>query len=149
MATALHPFSVPEDLESFLRRVFDYWSSLRRAESSMPFSDDLDPSQVPELDDQMMLIAAFESPDRFRFEIVGAQILRHYGEPLDGRFTDEIDQRPPMEALTQQCAATVDQRGPTYFRVETSGLKTGYGRLLLPSWGDGHVMLLLGAVARL
>ncbi|NIX77542.1 PAS domain-containing protein [Microvirga terricola] len=149
MATALHSFSVPDEIESLLKRVRAYWLSLRRGEANMPFSDDVDPSEVPELGDQLMLITAFESPDRFRFEIVGAQIRRHYGEPLAGRFTDEVEQRPPLDSLTQQCAATVAQRKPTYFRIETSGLKTGYTRLLLPTWGDGHVMLLLGAVARL
>jgi hypothetical protein len=149
MATALHSFSVPDDVESLLDRVRAYWQSLQRGESNMPFSDDVDPSKVPELEDQMMLIGAFERPDRFRFEMVGVQIVRHYGEPLNGRFTDEIEQRAPLDSLTQQCAATVALREQTYFRAETSGLKTGYARLLLPTWGDGHVLLLLGAVARL
>jgi hypothetical protein len=149
MATALHSFSVPDGVESLLGRVRAYWQSLQRGESNMPFSDDVDPSRVPELEDQMMLIGTFENPDRFRFEIVGAQIVRHYGGPLAGRFTDEIEPRAPLDSLTQQCVATVAQREPTYFRAETAGLKTGYARLLLPTWGEGHVMLLVGAIARL
>ncbi len=110
----------------------------------MPFSDDINLSAVPELTGRTILMSAFENPERFRFEAAGDQIATQYQAPLKGEFSDEIQSRPPLEQLTEQCSATVSLRSPTYFRsAEENG---GYARLLLPSWGDGHVALLLGAV---
>ncbi|MBF9234547.1 PAS domain-containing protein [Microvirga alba] len=149
MKPAVNAFPMPDKVESALGRVQSYWQSLRRGENDIPFSDDVDPSRVPELEDQMMLVTVFENPERFRFETVGTHILRYYGVSLPGKFSDEVEERPPFDSFTQQCTATVAQRAPTHYRFETSGLNTGYARILLPTWGDGHVMMLLGAVARL
>ncbi|MGO4570839.1 PAS domain-containing protein [Microvirga sp. 2TAF3] len=149
MKPAANPFSVPAKVEPALGSVQTYWLSLRRGGNDMPFSDDVDPTKLSEIADDMMLITAFENPERFRFEAVGARIVSQYGAPLSGEFSDELEQRPPLKSFTEQCGATVAQRAPTYYRTQLIGPEAGYARILLPTWGDGHVMMLLGAITPL
>lgn len=133
----------PDTLEPDLARVLDYWKNLIRGENTMPFADDVDLSRLPELSASLMLLTAFENPDRFRFETAGDAIIREFGAPLAGTFSDELPEKAPLEAFTEQCAAAVSEKGPAYFRSRDGR----YARLVLPTWGEGHVMALLGAVS--
>jgi len=143
MTSTTTAFPMPEKLEPALERIHAYWHSLKRGENDMPFSDDIDPTKLAELAGLSMLLTAFEDPARFRFEAAGEEIVRRYGAPLKGEFSDELAQKPPVDLLTEQCLATVTQRAPTCFRA---GAGAAYARLLLPTWGEGHVALLLGGV---
>lgn len=64
---------------------------------------------------------------------------------MNGVFSDETEPRRPLEEFTEQCHATVARKSPTYYRSSASG-GSPYSRLLLPAWGDGHIMMLLGAI---
>ncbi|MEZ0170631.1 hypothetical protein [Microvirga sp. TS319] len=143
MSSALSS-ALPGTLESDLAKVLDYWKDLIRGENSMPFSDDVDLSRLPDLSPNLLLLTAFENPDRFRFETAGEAIVGDYGTALAGRFSDEMPQKPPLEEFTEQCLMAVSQKSPTYFRSPAAG----YARLVLPTWGEGHVMTLLGAVSK-
>ncbi|WP_445503513.1 hypothetical protein [Microvirga sp. G4-2] len=144
MTSAALSTSLPDNLEPDLSKALAYWKDLLRGENPMPFSDDVDLSQLPALSSNLMLLTAFENPDRFRFEAAGATIVQEYGAPIVGEFSDEIAQNAPLEDLTEQCRMTVSQRAPTYYRSPSNS----YARLVLPTWGEGHVTLLLGAVAK-
>ena len=146
METNPAAFSLPETLEPELARLQAYWKDLIRGENAMPFSDDINLSQIPELASRVLLVQAFENPERFRLDHVGEHIASQYGAPLKGTFTDEARQQGPLEELTHQCSATVALRAPTYFRSAAAEGGTGHARLLLPTWGEGHIMLLLGAL---
>ncbi len=136
--------TLPGTLEPDLAKVLDYWKDLLRGENPMPFSDDIDLSRLPDLSSALMLLTAFENPDRFRFETAGEKIALGYGAPLAGKFSDEMEQSGPLEEFTEQCRLTITQRAPTYFRSPFGN----YARILLPTWGEGHVTLLLGAIAQ-
>jgi hypothetical protein len=136
-------YALPSTLEPDLAKVLDYWKDLIRGENPMPFSDDIDLSRLPDLSSTLMLLTAFENPDRFRFEAAGEKIVGESGAPLAGKFSDEMKPIAPLEELTEQCRMTVTQRRPTYFRSPSAS----YARILLPTWGEGHVMLLVGAIA--
>lgn len=145
MTSAALSTSLPDNLEPGLSKVLAYWKDLLRGENPMPFSDDIDLSQLSELSSNLMLLTAFENPERFRFETAGERIVQDYGAPLAGKFSDEIGQNSPLDDLTEQCRMTVSQRAPTYYRSRSNS----YARLVLPTWGEGHVVLLLGAVAKI
>lgn len=140
-------FSLPATLEPELARLRAYWKDLIRGENAMPFSDDVNLSQIPELTSRTLLVQAFETPERFRLEHAGEYVASQYGAPLKGKFTDEVRQQGPLQELTQQCSATLVRRAPTYFRSPADERQAVFARLLLPTWGEGHIMLLLGAVA--
>ena len=63
----MQPFPLPDKLERDLGRVQVYWEGLRRAENSMPFWDDLNLSALSDQSAQLLLIDAFDKPERFRF----------------------------------------------------------------------------------
>jgi len=106
----------------------------------MPFWDDVTLSSLPDLVDDLMLIDVFSQPERFRFNTVGANIAKRKGDPVIGKFADDIPLQRPFRFLRAQCSATVEARAPTYYRDAD-----GSARLLLPMWGEGRVGMLLGA----
>jgi hypothetical protein len=141
-------FQLPAKLETRLARLLTYWEGLRRGGNEIPFSDDVNLSSAPDLAEYTMIIESIGDPPRFRFALVGRTVTDRYGGEIDGRFLDEMDARDPIDQIVAQCRATVETRGPSYFRHEP-GNKPGaspYGRLLLPLWGDGRVNMLLGGI---
>ena len=138
-------FLLPDRLEPDLERVHAYWNGLKRGENDIPFWDDVKFSMQARLARDVMVIEAFENPLRFRFDLVGEDLTRRYGAAIVGKFTDEVDLLPPIDRLTDQCLATVERGAPTYFRHEAADGGTGYSRLVLPLWGNGHIEMLIGA----
>jgi hypothetical protein len=139
-------FLLPDQLEPDLERVHAYWNGLKRGDNDIPFWDDVKFSMRARLAREVMVIEAFENPLRFRLDLVGDDLAHRHGAAVVGKFTDEVDLRPPLDQLTDQCRATVERRAPTYFRHEAAGLGIGYSRLVLPLWGNGHIEMLIGAV---
>jgi hypothetical protein len=149
MTGSTPPFALPADLPSDLGRVRDYWASLKRGENSMPFWDDVNLSSLPDLSNRLMLVDAFENPQRFRLNSVGGQIRQRYGADLAGKFIDEIDAKAPFEVFAAQASATIEAKASTFFASEAGtagGRQHGYARLLLPMWGDGRIGMMLGAI---
>ena len=142
MAASDIPFALPNAIDPSLTRVLAYWQSLKRAEATMPFWDDVKLSSLPDLAGELMLIDVFNLPERFRFNTVGANIAQRHGDPVVGKFLADIALHRPFRFLRAQSSATVEARAPTYYR-DAEG---GSSRLLLPMWGDGRISMLLGAV---
>ena len=117
----------------------------------MPFWDDVSLAALPNLSGRLMLIDVFDKPLRFRFGIVGKELQARYRADVVGKFSDEIEIRHPFQYLNSQGLATIESRAPTYYRHEVakhgSTRAERYSRLILPMWGDGHIGMLLGAVA--
>ena len=150
MTASKRPFYVPEKLPLSLGRVRDYWESLKRRENPMPFWDDVNLSSLPDLSDCLILIDAFEKPQRYRLGSVGDAIRAMYGDDLTGKFIDEIDPSTPLEYFTAQASATIESKEPTFFRHKPaigSKRRHEYGRLLLPMWGNGRIEMMLGAIS--
>ncbi len=145
MTVPANPFPLPAKLERDLARVLSFWEDLRRAESPMPFWDDLTPSALAPRAPHVVLIDVFAKPERFRFNHLADALTQHYGENLVHKFADEIDLRDPFDFLRSQASAAVEARAPTYYRSGAADAP-GYARLLLPMWGDGRIGMLLGAV---
>jgi hypothetical protein len=138
---ASNPFPLP-DLSADLSAVRNYWQSLLRGGADMPFWDDFVPGKLGEQTPRCMLLDVFDKPLRFRFNsVMGPEIEPRYGEAVRDRFCDEIDAKPPFEFLNAQGSATIELRGPTYFKG------VDYSRLFLPMWGEGRIGMVLVAFA--
>jgi len=136
-----HPYAVPSRLAPDLARVQAYWQGLLRGGAEMPFADDVNLTDLPDLADRLLLIDVFDRPERFRFNSIGAGLA----EPgLAGKFLDETLLAWPFAFLRTQCCATVESAAPTFLAQEGP---RPYARLLLPLWGEGRTGLLLGAAA--
>jgi hypothetical protein len=146
------PFAVPAKLPPDLAGVREYWESLKRGENNMPFWDDMKLASLSGLSDRLMLVDAFEKPQRFRFNAIGEKIRKRYGDDLPGKFVDEIVPKAPFNFLTAQASVAIEAKTPTFFAGQAStesGEHPRYARLLLPMWGDGRIGMLLGAVENL
>lgn len=142
MTNTASAYVLPPHLEDELAKVHAYWKGLIRGQASdMPYWDDVKLTALPGLEGRLMLVTAFTRPERFRFDIVGRDVSARYGKALAGSFADEIDTHDPLNFFQSQASATVEGHAPTYYRT------SDYSRLLLPLWGDGHISMLLGAVA--
>src|SRR5262245_7597595 len=137
------PFALPQTLEPALARVRDYWLGLRRGQADIPFADDVKLRALNGAGADLMLVDVFERPFRFRIAVAAHGIGGRYGHPVEGLFADELVPKPPLEFLLSQCSATLEGRGPTYYRSSAS---SPYSRLILPLWGDGHINGLLCAI---
>lgn len=147
----LVPYPMPKKLAPNLARVRAYWESLRRGEANMPFWDDVNLSSLPKLSARLLLVDVFAKPQRFRFNFVGQQLVKRYGETIVGTFADEMEPKSPFDYFLSQASATVERGAPScYTHAARAGAKSRksapYTRLLLPMWGDGHVGMLLGVV---
>jgi hypothetical protein len=110
----------------------------------MPFWDDVNLSALPELKERLLLIDVFVNPERFRFNVIG----KEFGLQYTDTFLDKSELGGPLAYLRSQCSATVEARFPTYYHQDASGKATGFSRLLMPMWGDGHIGMLLGVLEK-
>lgn len=139
------PFSIDLPLSPSLDRLLGYWRGLLRGEATVPFADDVNMAKVEALTDEAFVLGVFEKPQRFRLDLAHSRQAR-IEETLTGRFIDEVELPCPMEFLKAQASATVESMAPSFYEHRPKHAERGYGRLLLPAWGEGHVSLLLGAV---
>jgi hypothetical protein len=151
MKTSTDPYALPQKLEADLAQVLAYWEGLKRGEAGMPFWDDVNLSAMPDLSKRLMLIDVFDKPLRFRLGTVGAELAERYHADLANKFVDEIETNLPLQYLNSQCSATVEKRAPSYYRHGPAKNHVrsaeNYSRLLMPMWGNGHIGMLLGALA--
>jgi len=143
------PYSLPAQLSRNIRRVLDYWDRLKRGGNTIPFWDDVNISALPDLSARLMLVDVFVKPERFRFNMVGEQLVERFGESPTGKFADQVELHGILEFFRSQCSATVEASEPTFYRhhrSQGSGDPEEFSRLLLPMWGDGHIGMLLGAI---
>jgi hypothetical protein len=142
MSVPAQPFPLPQRLSSPLASVHHYWNDLIRAENEMPFADDVNLSQLPALAGNLLLVDVFANPQRFRFNHLGDELIHRLGANVTSKFADEVELHGPFEFFIAQASATVEARSPTGYSS-----RRGYARILLPTWGNGRIKLLLGAIA--
>jgi hypothetical protein len=118
MSVPAQPFPLPQRLSSPLASVHHYWNDLIRAENEMPCG-----RREP--------VAA-----------AGDELIHRLGANVTSKFADEVELHGPFEFFIAQASATVEARLPTWYSS-----RRGYARILLPTWGDGRIELLLGAIA--
>ena len=140
------PFAIAAPLSSRLGAVFDAWTGLLRGEATIPFADDLDVVGLEGLCPNLFLLGVFEKPRRFRLDLARTPDAPQIEGAFRGRFIDEVDMPTPMEFLRAQAEAAVESAAATVYDHVPAGAGRAYGRLVLPTWGEGQVSLLVGAV---
>jgi hypothetical protein len=140
-----NPFPVPSEIGATLQEVLSYWERMRRAGNQIPFWDDLKLSDLSEVSSRLLLIDVFAGPQRFRFNLVGDDLLPDHADQLRNRFLDEISPGGKLIYLRAQATATVEALQPTFTQFKPAADVPGFGRILLPMWGNGQIDMLLGA----
>jgi hypothetical protein len=132
-----------------LLSLLEYWME-KKAGRFAPARRDIHPEEMRELLPHVFLVDVEERPIRFRFRLVGTDIVQSFGIDLTGRYIEELDfsDRPP--SMLACYAAVVTTREPSCHAVHFtrgSGRHLSYERMILPLSSDGTAVdMLLGGV---
>lgn len=143
MKSVDQPFALPEFLSAEFAALRGYWNSIRRGEAKIPFADDFSAAALGRMSANLALVHVFENPQRFRFDLAGANVASVYRAELENRFVDEISPGAPLDYFAAQCATTVESAAPSLYDHRRTPGSAEYQRLMLPLWGDGRVNLIL------
>ncbi len=82
-------FILPQGCAPKIRALFDYWQSIH-PESGLPGRQHLDPLDIPSLLPSIWMIDVTRDPLRFRFRLVGTEIVNFVGRDVTGLWLDEF-----------------------------------------------------------
>ncbi len=137
-------FEIPEVIAPSLRHIRDIWQGLKLMRTDMPLTEDFDLDLLREHADRLLVVNVVEQPLWLRIESAGYWIIEYYGEPLAGRYVENIDPRPPLDDLWVQCMAAIKDRQPVLYR---HAKMSSYARIALPLWGDSRVEKLIVGIS--
>ena len=85
------PFSqtIPEDCHPKVRAIYEYWRSVHPKSGGLPGRQHIDPVDIPTLLPNTWLIDVARNPYRFRFRLIGTQVVDYAGEDNTGKWFDE------------------------------------------------------------
>lgn len=124
-----------------LRALFGYWRE-KRGDRAMPARADLDPLEIPTLLPIVGLVDVLDGGARFRYRLVGTEIVEVDGHDPTGRFLDEA---PPdsgyADYLIGLFREVTRERRPLYGESDFRGqgrIERRVRRLLMPLSCDGR-----------
>ena len=135
-----------------LRALFGYWRE-KRGDGAMPARADLDPLEIPTLLPIVGLVDVLDGGARFRYRLVGTEIVEVDGHDPTGRFLDEA---PPdsgyADYLIGLFREVTRERRPLYGECDFRGpghIERRVRHLLMPLSCDGRAvdMIFGGQVA--
>ena len=141
-------FTLPESAAPKIKALYDYWQSIRPAGRLLPGRRHFDPVDIPELLPNLWMIDVLRDPLRFRFRLVGTEIVRFAGRDVTGLWLDEFfENYAQSEACRFHRDCTLTGQ-PAYRRAgllfNPTGSRLVAERLYLPLAQDGrHVDILL------
>jgi len=130
--------------DASLVRFYDFWASLC-SERPMPARTDIDPLEIPTgYLPNLMLVDVLRDPRRYRYRLVGTNVVGATGADRTGRLFDEIPFFQAYPAVIRQYDTVVETRQPFYSLEPFTNLTTGstyeVDRLLLPLSNDGRLV---------
>ena len=82
-------FAAADCREPAIAQLYDYWLS-KKAEHRFPARRDIDPLEMKFALGGITLFDVEQNPLRFRYRLIGADIVRRDGFDLTGRYLDEL-----------------------------------------------------------
>ncbi len=82
-AEVLGPVAIPD-----LHRLYDYWAA-RRKDGRLPSRADIDPADLPFVLGDLLLVDVLRAPLRFRYRLIGTNIVQPPAMDMNGRYVDE------------------------------------------------------------
>jgi hypothetical protein len=134
-----------------VRRLYDYWASLH-PERGLPGRQHLDPTAIPQLLSNLLLLDVQHEPYRLKYRLVGTRIVARLGHEVTGRWLDEIhpqwhDEPEHFEGLRQvvEEQMPVWRRGPPLIRKDSQVAEVE--QLVLPLARNGETVDILLAIS--
>jgi hypothetical protein len=133
-----------------LKELYAYWLS-KKGRRRAPGRSDIDPAEIAPLMPYVGLVDVVRAPLRFRYRLLGTEVVRGLGIELTGRFLDEVPLDEHQRAIASEYARVAERAEPicaTWEYTRGDGRHVRYERLGLPLMSDGKTvdMLFGGAV---
>jgi hypothetical protein len=134
-----------------LRSLYEYWR-MKKGARLAPSRGDVVPAEIRSLLPRIFMVDVVGAPPRFRFRLVGTEVVERFGEEITGRFLDELDLDEVNQEISDDYRKAVASCGPVCSRwtyTKHDGKLLRYERILLPLSSDGKAidMILGGAFA--
>ncbi len=133
--------------DPILGAALTYWRA-KRGSRSMPARRDIDPVEVPTLLPNLLLIDIID--DRYRFRLVGSELVYAYGRDYTRHYADEFFEDSRAKNIIEVYGMVRDARQPVFMRSRyqtTRDRDLIANRLYLPLSADDHnVNMILGAL---
>lgn len=157
----MHPerdwYFIDEDLDRrgwhpSISWIYDYWRAISPA-GRLPGRQHMDPLDIaPVILPDIWLLDVVRPGPRFRFRLIGTEIVRKLGRDFTGRWLDETDdafrQRPE---IIERYVATVETGRPTYrigpARITRTKEFEMLQNIFLPLAADGETVDILLALS--
>ncbi len=124
-----------------LRALFGYWRE-KRGDGAMPARVDLDPLEIPTLLPIVGLVDVLDGGARFRYRLIGTEIVDVGGHDPTGRFLDEaLPDSGYADYLIGMFREVTRERRPLYGESDFHGqgrIECRVRRLLMPLSRDGR-----------
>ena len=138
--------------DPLLQRLYDYWIA-RKRDRIAPMRADIDPGELRDLLPNLFLVETVGSPARYRYRLVGTEVVRQFGEEITGKFMDQVDLdhvAGRVQAEYDEAAATRQPIVSRWNYSKDAGRHVEYERLILPLSSDGRAvdMFLCGAAGK-
>ena len=130
-----------------LIRFYDYWVSLR-GDQAMPSRKDVDPLHIPpEFLPNLMLIDVLHAPRRYRYRLIGTQVVAASGEDRTGQAFENVGFFKANPVVLEQYNCVAENGRPLHSLEPFTNFATGatydVDRLLLPLSSDGRTVDML------
>jgi len=112
MADRLRRLELPQVRSQRVHRLHKYWRSKAGAQGSVPRRSDIDPTELPDLLPNLMLVDVERNPLRFRYRLVGTRIVDFAYHDFTGMYLDEAGWKE-VEGFTRAYTDAVTERKPT------------------------------------
>jgi hypothetical protein len=123
-----------------MNEIHDYWLA-KRGERRMPSRWDINPTEIPRMLRNLMLIDVLYAPIRFRYRLIGTNIVDATGENRTGKCFDSVDFIAANPIVRKQYVAAATTGAPVHstesFHRLDNRLVYEAERLLLPLSSDG------------
>jgi hypothetical protein len=133
--------------DPILGAALTYWRA-KRGSRSMPARRDIDPVEMPKLLPNLVLIDHVD--DRYRFRLVGSELVYAYGRDYTGHYADEFFTGSRAKNIIEVYGIVQDARRPAFMRSRyetTKDINLIANRLYFPlSADDRDVNMILGAL---
>ena len=131
------------------QRAYAYWQS-KLSGRRMPSRKDLEPTEIPELLANIVLVDVSHDPLDFRYRLIGTAIVDRIAFDYTGKRFAEIAHQQPGSKVWETAARICEERAPLTSDIPYVGPDQwvrGYRDLYLPLSDDGEqVNMIVGVV---
>jgi hypothetical protein len=131
------------------QRAYAYWQG-KLSGRRMPSRKDLEPTEIPELLANIVLVDVSHDPLDFRYRLIGTAIVERIAFDYTGKRFTEIAHQQPGSKVWETAARICEERAPLTSDIPYVGPDQwvrGYRDLYLPLSDDGdRVNMIVGIV---